>query len=312
MELFIKKLLYFTIPILVFIYPLDYITSFIFKQNNSFPGEYEVWNDIYSSNADCDIAIYGSSRAWVHINPQILKDSLGVSAYNFGIDGHNFWLQYLRHKEFIRFNKKPKTIIMAVDIFSLQKRETLYELNQFLPYMLWNSNIQEFTESYIGFDQFDYYLPMIRYFGQYNLLIRTLIKIQDQNKTKFRKNGYAAINRVWNDDLKRARKNRSSYKVKLDSASIVLFKKFIKECKNDSIELKFVYTPEYIEGQNFVSNRSTVLNLYKEIAKAYSIPFFDYSKDDICLDKNLFYNASHLNSNGSYLFSLELAKDLKN
>ncbi|MBE2208298.1 MAG: hypothetical protein IAE84_11975, partial [Saprospiraceae bacterium] len=82
--------------------------GYYLKQTKKAPGEFEVWNDIYNSNVNCDIAIYGSSRAWVHIDPKILSHILQLNVYNFGIDGHNFWLQYLRHIEFLKYNPKPK------------------------------------------------------------------------------------------------------------------------------------------------------------------------------------------------------------
>jgi hypothetical protein len=174
MKKFILKTLCFFLPAIILAYPLDFVMSYYLSQSKSYPGEYEVWNDIYNANANCDIAIYGSSRAWVHIDPEILSDSLVNKAYNFGMDGHNFWMQYLRYLEHVKYNKKPSTIILSVDMFSLQKRNDLFQLDQFLPYMLWNSNIQEYTSSYIGYNKFDYYLPLIRYSGKYKAL--TLIK----------------------------------------------------------------------------------------------------------------------------------------
>ena len=144
----------------------DYFISNNHKKNHKYPGEIEVWNDIYAGNINSEIAIYGSSRAWVHIDPSILEDSLNLKAYNFGIDGHNFWLQYLRHKEYLKYNNAPKIILLSVDVFSLQKRKDLYELNQFLPFMLWNKNIIKFTSSYNGFTYKDYYFPLLRYKGK--------------------------------------------------------------------------------------------------------------------------------------------------
>lgn len=312
MRTFLTKSIYFILPFLIIAYPLDYIMSYYLSQSNECQGEFEVWNDIYNSNANCDIAIYGSSRAWVHIDPKILSDSLKLEVYNFGIDGHNFWLQYLRHLEFLKHNKKPKAIILAVDIFSLQKRIDLYQIDQFLPYMLWNSNIKEYTSSYAGYNKFDYCLPIIRYLGKTNSL-KTIIKniYRDQSLDNFRKNGFLGMDREWNSDLEKAKTNKDSYKIKLDSSSISLFENFIKECKTNNIELIFVYTPEFVDGQKFVSNRNEIIDLYKNISNKYSIKFYDYSKDGICLNKKYFYNASHLNKSGAEIFSRNFANDLK-
>ena len=304
--------LYFFLPAILLAYPLDFVISYYLSQSNTYPGEYEVWNDIYNADANCDLAIYGSSRAWVHINPKILSDSQEGEVYNFGIDGHNFWLQYLRHLELLKYNEKPKTIILSVDIFSLQKRKDLYQLDQFLPYMLWNSNIQEYTNSYIGYKEFDYYVPLIRYFGKINSLKLAIKNIfNGQSNIRYRQNGYLGMDSEWNTDLEKAKKERKSYKINTDSNSIVLFEKFINECKANSIELILVYTPEHIDGQSFVENRNEIIQIYKDFSLKYSIEFLDYSDDSLCLNKNYFYNASHLNSEGANIFSKKLASDLK-
>jgi len=299
-------------PFLVLSYPIDYGISYLISQSNDCQGEFEVMNDIYNSRANCEVAIYGSSRAWVHINPAIISDSLNLSAYNFGIDGHNFWLQYLRNIELLKHNKKPKNIILSVDIFSLQKRVDLYNPDQFLPYMLWNSNIEKFTYSYIGYNKTDYYIPLIRYAGKTQAL-RTSIKIFITGipKNKYRKNGYLGMDRKWNTDFETTKAKQKSYKIKLDQKSVALFEVFIQECKKMNINLFLVYTPEYIEGQSFVSNRTEVMDIFKNLSKQYNLTFFDYSNDEICLDKNLFYNAIHLNKYGAEMFTKKLASDLK-
>jgi hypothetical protein len=312
MKKFIIKLLYFSLPPLIIAYTLDYAMSYYLSQSNTNPGEFEVWNDIYNSNANCDIAIYGSSRSWVHIDPKILSDSLNVKVYNFGIDGHNFWLQYLRHLEFLKHNDKPTTINLSVDIFSLQKTKNLYQLDQFLPYMLWNSNIQEYTSSYIGYDKFDYYVPLVRYSGKskaLKLIIKNITKGEANNR--YRRNGFLGMDKEWNADLFKAKAKKKSYEAKTDPSSIALFESFIEKCKINNIELILVYTPEFIDGQNFVSNRDDVLNIYKNFATKYSLKFYDYSNDSICLNKAYFYNATHLNKKGAEIFSKDFANKLK-
>lgn len=309
---FIQRIFYFSLPIIVIAYPLDCGLSYYLKQTNTHPAEYEVWNDIYNSRAECDIAIYGSSRSWVHIDPEIISDSLDVNVYNFGIDGHNFWLQYLRHLEFCKHNKKPSIIILSLDIFTLQKRKGLYELNQFLPYMLWNSNIRNYTDSYVGFNKIDYCVPLIRYLGKSNCLelIRDDI-INGQTNFRYRKKGFLGLNKKWNSDLDNAMREMKSYEAKLDDKSIKLFEEFILECKSNDIELIFVYTPEYIEGQKFTANRNDIIKLYNFYSKKYSIDFYDYSNDSLCYEKKYFYNTNHLNKSGARVFSKKLASKIK-
>ncbi len=312
MKNFLTNILFFFIPILIVIYPLDYAMSYFLKQTNTYPGEFEVWNDIYSSEANCDIAIYGSSRAWVHISPKILSDSLHKKVYNFGLDGHNFWLQYLRHLEFLKHNKKPETIILSVDIFSLEKEENLYQPDQFLPYMLWNSNFREYTSTYVGYDKMDYYIPLIRYskkFSTLKLIIRNITK--GKPSKRYREHGFLGMDREWSNDFDNAKAKMESYEIKTDLNTIALFERFIKECKDNDIELILVYTPEFIEGQKFTSNRDEVLQMYRDFSTKYSIKLYDYSADSISFNKTYFYNTGHLNKNGAELFSRDFAHKLK-
>lgn len=312
MKKFLLKIVYFFLPLVILSYPCDYGISYFLSESNQSPGEFEVWNDIYNSNANFDIAIYGSSRAWVHIDPKIISDSLNFTAYNFGIDGHNFRLQYLRHLELIKYNKKPKTIILGVDIFSLQKTTGLYNSDQFLPYMLWNSNIMDFTYSYIAYDEIDFYLPLVRYAGRSEALttsIKMVIKGAPDNH--YRNNGFLGMDKVWNTDFEEAKAIHTSYKIDIHQDSIELLETFINECRIMGIELILVYTPEYIEGQSFVSNRDEVIDIFENFSKQYNLAFYDYSNDSISWDKSLFYNVSHLNKTGAEIFTRKFASDLK-
>lgn len=300
------------LPILVLSYPIDYLISKELSKSNEFPGEFEVWNDIYSSNTNCELAIYGSSRAWVHIDPEVLEDTLAMPAYNFGMDGQNFWLQYMRHKEYLKYNSKPKAIVIAVDAFSLEKKAGLYNLNQFLPYMLWNKNMTQYTSSYEGFDYVDYYLPLIRYHGRKNVLTELVKDMNDENtKKKVRNKGFKGIDRPWSNELDQAREKLNSYQAHIDSASLELFDLFIQECISLNIQLIMVYPPEYIEGQKFIANKEEITMLFENFAKKYDIEYIDYSMDSLCFQKKWFYNSMHLNYQGANIFSMHLATDLK-
>ncbi|KFF04818.1 hypothetical protein [Flavobacterium reichenbachii] len=312
MRKFIIKIFYFFFPFIILSYPLDYAISYFLSKSNQTVGEFEVMDDIYNSKANCDIAIYGSSRAWVHIDPKIISDSLTRTAYNFGNDGHTFDLQYLRHLEFLKYNKKPATIILSVDIFSLQKVGGLYEADQYLPYMLWNDNYLKYTKSYNYYTNLEYYIPMIRYIGKIDVL-KTSIQylINGIPVNNYRHNGFLGMDRVWNTDFDKVKSKQKTYRVKLNKQHIQLLETFIKECKELEINLILVYTPEYKEGQDFVANRKEVIDVYNKFSKKYNLKFYDYSNDEICLDKTLFYNASHLNSKGAEMFTKKFASVLK-
>jgi len=312
MRKFIIQLLLFLTPIIFIAYFVDVFISKNLKKSNTYAeGEYSTWNDIIDGKINSDIVIYGSSRAWTQINPTMLSNELNLSTYNLGIDGHNFWLQHLRHSLLLENNTRPKLIIHSVDIFTLMKRKDLYDFEQFLPYMLWNNKIRAKTISYNGFDLIDYVIPLIRYSKCRDVKknVFSMFKIDKDKEVRIK--GYQGQDWKWNSDFDKAKKKMKNYDIKLDNASVLLFDKYLRECKDKKIEIVLVYTPEYIEGQKFVKNRDRIILLYRNFSKKYNIPFYDYSNDSMSIKKIYFYNAEHLNKKGSELFTQKLIDTLK-
>jgi len=311
MKKFIYRFIIFVLPFVLLAYPVDIFLSHNLKKTNEYAGEIEVWNDIYNGNINADILIYGSSRAWTHINPTIIGDSLKMSSYNLGIDGHAFELQYFRHKEYLKHNRNPKVIILSLDIFGLDKKTELFNKNQFLPFMLWNTDIYKYTSTFKGYNWFDYNLPLIRFLCNQKATIHSLISIFKTNNKKFRTKGFKGKKQIWDGKFEKAKKQLGSYKANIDKYSFNLFEQFIQECKTKNIKLILVYTPEYIEGQKFIANRAEVISIYDSLARKYNINFIDYSNDEICTQKQNFYNATHLNYKGADIFTSKLVNDIK-
>lgn len=312
MKKFVLKLVYLLAPLVLLSFPLDYLISKTLKEDHSFPGEFEVWNDIYRGTAHCDIAIYGSSRAWVQIDSEIIENATGKRVYNFGIDGHNFRLQYLRHLEYLKNNNKPDRILLNVDVFTLEQRKDLYQQEQFLPYMLWNMNIKKYTAHYRGFNKSDYYIPLLRYAGRNKLLekITSMNFSAEMNEPRYRSKGYRGFDKEWDIRVDSLLASGEKYTIDFLQESMELFEKFLKECVENEIVVTLVYAPEYIDGQHFVLNREVVMNYYRRMAHTYGLIFLDYSGDELSFEKDKFYNASHLNLSGSQIFSRKLSRDL--
>jgi hypothetical protein len=310
MKKLILRMMLFLMPIVLLSYGIDVFLSKNLKKSNHM--EAPVWRDIYAGKIDSKVVIYGSSRAWVQIDPSMIGSSLNTTVYNLGIDGHNFWLQYFRHKMLLKYNAKPKLIVYSVDAFTLQKREELYESNQFLPDMLWNNDIYNATKGYKGFNFLDYSVPLLRYYGMKDELVRAMeIAISPRNNYIERVRGYEGKDLKWNSNFKDAIAKIKSYKIVFHKESEALFEQFLQECAQKNIKIVFVYAPEYIEGQKFIENRAEVIDRYVNLSKKYDIPFYDYSQDSISFDKQYFYNALHLNRTGAELFTSKLIKQLK-
>ncbi len=312
MKKFIVQIIFFLLPIILLAYLIDICISANLKKSNIYAqGEFAVWNTILDGNAKTEIAIYGSSRAWVHFNSTVIEDSLKHPTYNFGIDGHTLWLEYLRHELLLKKDKAPKLIIHSIDISTLQKLKELYNSDQFLPYMLWNKDIKEYTEDYAGFDFFDYYVPLIRYYNKTNAIKTSFSMLVKQDNAVGRIKGYQSQDIQWNGDFDKAKLKMKSMKAHIDTSTLVLFDKYLNECKQRNILVILVWSPEYIEGQKFIPNRGVIVDIYKNLSTKYDIPFFDFSNDEISYQKKYFYNSEHMNRTGSVLFTNKLIDKIK-
>lgn len=308
---FYKVLLFTLIPILI-LYPIDIFLSYHLKKTSVFSGEYEVWNDIYNGKIDAEIEIIGSSRAFVHIDPEIMLDNLGLTSYNFGVDGHKFLSQNYRHTKFIKHNKKPKYILVSLDLLTLTNSKELFNMEQFLPYLLWNFELSRVYNENQAYSSFDYILPLVRYLKFSNSFTKKKVYSKILNPSnKLRKNGYKGQDYKWNQDFSKLKAKQNEFNVMLDTSMLNLFQQFIVTAKKEKIPLIFVYTPEYIEGQQFVKNRAEVINLYEELALKNNIYFLDYSKNEICYQQDKFYNTMHLNKTGAEIFTKMLSEDLR-
>lgn len=300
------------LPLIVLLYPADiFISKNLAKSGTAAFGETQVWDDVYTGKINSDVVVYGSSRAWVHVDPKLLADSLHTTTYNLGIDGHNFWLQYFRHKQLLKYNTKPKYILLSLDALSLLKTTEGYNAEQFLPFSLFNRDMATYTAGHEDFSMWDYYIPLKRYAGQYQSIGTALKNAVKPSPATTRYRGYMGQERTWTDDLANAKEKMDYFDAPVDPALWKLLQQFVAECKRDGIKLVFINTPEYIQGQKFIRNRKAVLQLFASYARRQNILFLDYSNSPLCYKREYFYNALHLNKTGSQLFTQQFILDLK-
>lgn len=299
----------FSIPLILISFLADFIiTNELQKSKDKY---YIVWSDLIFGRINSKVLIYGTSRARAHVNSKILEDSLHVSTYNLGIDGFTFNMEYCRHQLVIENNTKPLCIVQTLDYHTLGEVEDLYQYEQFYPYFD-NQIILKTIKQYNGFNWFDYHLPLVRYYGRTKeIFLAANILLRPSHNKGNRYKGFYNYNQSWTGEFEKTKESQGHLHQKISKKALMLFENYLTDMKRRNIKVIFVYTPEYIEGQEFISNRTEIMSIYKRISRKYQIPFLDYSSDSICLNKTYFYNAEHLNLKGSNLFSKKLASDLK-
>lgn len=274
---------------------------------------YGVMGDLFNRRVPkVDMAIMGSSRAWVMIDPKTLEDSLGGTVYNYGFDGFTFHLQHLIFRQLIRLNYQPKYIIQQLDIQSLDKRNALNNSEHFLG-VLHQPEVDEYVSQYKGFDYYDRFLPLLRWSGRTSTLTiiqKILSRTEAEQDGYDRYHGYWSNPDEWHPDADQEFKE-TPYNQKWDLPTKELFLDYIRECQSKNIQLIFVLPPIYHELQKVAKNQKTIFNYYQKLAQENHLIFLDYTEDTLSYSKKYFYNGGHLNTRGSQIFSQKLASDLK-
>ncbi|WP_400077989.1 hypothetical protein [Winogradskyella sp. R77965] len=311
MKKFILKVMFFFTSLFFVCVLADFWISNILANSESYAmGDSKIWNDIIESNIDADLLIYGSSRAWVHFDPEFIEGETSLKSYNFGVDGHAFATQNLRHNLFIKYNPKPKVILYSIDVGTFDRSKGLYNDEQFLPFFR-ETYINDFTKNYKNFSLSDYNIPLIRYVGRRKAINTFLKHIIDWPQQKIRKNGFASKDKTWNTDFDKAKVEKGSYYKSINKELVKRFDDFLIDAKENNIHVILMYAPEHILGQSFVNNRHEVLKVFDSISKKNQIPFFDYTSHSMNSDKDFFYNSSHLNTKGVEVFNTLYIGDLK-
>jgi hypothetical protein len=313
MKKFLFQCILFVIPFCIIPYGADVIISNTLKKSFSFAdGEYSTWNDIFDGKINSDVVIYGSSRAWRHVNPMMINHNWHTTTYNLGINGHPFVMQYFRHISLLKFNKKPKLIIQTLDSETFWKRPDLYNPDQVLPYMLHNEAMKQVILKFNGYTSIDFEVPLLRYYGKKEAFLQTIkILVSPSSNKLVRTYGYQGMDIQYSDELKKLKQKSQFFIAKTDSSVESLFDKFINETIENNIKIVLVYTPEYIEGQEFIKNRSDIIDKYERISQKFNIPFFNYSLDTMTLHRKYFTNSTHMNKFGSEIFTQKLINDLR-
>lgn len=307
----LKAALFFGVLTVVMIVADLWISKTLANSESYAMGDAKVWQDILEGEVNDDLLIYGSSRAWRHFDPEFIEAQTGLSAYNFGVDGHAFDIQYLRHELHLKHNKAPKVIIYSVDYNTLNMPIGLYNDEQFLPFFYVDTLFNIYTKKYKNFSIKDYKIPLLRYSGREKALTYFVKEVIDWPQSKMRSKGFGTHHGAWNSDYKKARSKKGSLYKKIHKENIRRFDAFLKLAHLKNISVILMYAPEHVLGQELISNREEIVKIFDSLAIKNKIPFFDYSKDSMNKNKSYFYNSLHLNAKGVQAFNRLYIEDLK-
>jgi hypothetical protein len=297
-RLFILKLVLVAVMVLI----LDrcigsVLRHFYFREGPGFDSQITYCIDSTHS----DIVILGSSRANHSYVPEILEEKLRYTCYNSGRDGIQVLYNYAVFKAITkRYN--PKMVIFDISPDELEYSAVEYErLSLLLPYYKTHQEMREIIDLRGPLEKIKH-LSSIYY---YNSLVFQIVR------------GNIGFGKDRGPDLKGYMPLYKKMKVNvvdtvrfndglIDRNKISALKDIISTCRNNKIELVFVYSPVWNIVPDSKSN-STLSKLSSENHIRYlnmsNIPTFANRPD-------YFADESHLNDEGARVFSALLTNQI--
>lgn len=248
-----------------------------------------------------DVIVLGSSRGAMNIIASQIEQETGQSVYNISFPGSDVTFHEFILKTLLKYNKKPKIIIFAVDEPAelLVSPSIIFRKDKLYPLVKYNYINEELINR--GDRNFTSWFMCLSRLNKTNLTL-------EQKPTKFDSILPCGSMPVNFEDPKFSK----SYKHKILPYSIakesivkkVAYQSILKQCEANNIQVVFAFSP------NFAAHSKAFENRIRNLALPNS-KFFIYDTTNLGYqNKSYFYDESHLNKRGATIFTSELSSFL--
>jgi hypothetical protein len=292
-----NKYIYFFVRCTVFILLFFIVDALIGTGLSHFYGAQKKGWDYrtkYSiENTTANLLLIGSSRVQQQYNPTYFEDRLHITCYNAGRDGETFLYQYALLQGVLN-RYQPKAILLECENNMFLLHPTSYErLSCLLPFYKNHQEMRPVLEKRSSFEKIKLFSQMYPYNSLlFKIAIGNLSKSDDEDIK-----GYVPLTGALQEAKRQVNFDK---KYVMDSLKIHLFTQLVQQCADKKIKLYLTCSPYFSEG--YGTDQS--LQLAKQIAQKYAVPFIDLSKGHPLLQlSNLYDDTAHVNSTGSKILS---------
>jgi hypothetical protein len=306
------RLLLFSVTSFVLLYGFSLLVDVGVRQSRD--EGFEKVNKLAGSHIDPDIIGFGSSVGEKSFNTPYISSALGMSAYNACLDGTNFW----QYKELIRYYNSyssKKSLVLFFEAFfvftrisaissveryaaHLNNKYVYGSLHNIDPGLVWKSRYVPLYKNTVV--DHTYYKASID--GWKSLLSH----VNDQDTMR----GFVPNYSGWFADEDAVLDNMKPFHLTIDTSILPEYIHVIEELQQKGKHVIIVLPPAY---KRFYTEKTDFRQLeatLDSVARVTGCTFIDFLRSAIGEDKRNFYNATHLNYNGSLLFSRQLADSL--
>jgi hypothetical protein len=276
-------------------------------------------------NDSIDCLVLGSSHAYRDINPAILYQDYGVTAYDLGSNEQYSWTSYEYLQVALR-TQKPKVVLL--DVFSFCRDidyATTYDQSTNRKTAIQNTYGLSGTDfvnaaqaSYAPEDFSDYFITINQEHNKYTSLNKgdflgepTLSDDTKEALGNYQSSlGFYAMPRTNKQEPTASELNYTDTSVTpITAKNQEYLIKIIDLCKQAGVQLDLVCTPNGRNGMD----QSGYLNYIAQLAGQYGVPFYNYNKDFSETGLNLktdYADDDHLNFSATAKFTRFLYSDI--
>jgi len=335
MKKFIGKITIFILLFKVFDILLASFFLWVRLPNLSLETDYGSLNRMYQGLINADIVALGSSKIYLSINPEVLQQTTGKTAWNLGMDGSKFEQHYFTLEEYLLHNTHPQAVIFEANLETLDPAFLRFKTGLFYPYRNYSSHTMKlFSPNWEG--QIGYWI------------ISSAIYKQEIPQTI--NNSGQILDRIANGDFFHKNPSFSDVTLKFDAGDYLLingaqlkkgqvpgqlpmilpfdepqrhfdfsdidqrresFEKLSQLAEEKGFVLVLLMSP-YLAGEVEEGQRRLAVDFYTALSEKYPNTYFlDFSMaEPFAHDTTLWWNAGHLNISGANLLSDKLGEEL--
>lgn len=267
-------------------------------------------------NPNAKILILGDSHTTNGIDPKVLNKAINFSDY-----GESYIQDYYKLKYALNKNNSIKTVILPVDLHSLNNHRN----NDILFIGYWDKYIDfiklgKFRRKFIQYMIYKYIdIDLFDFRGEYFSLLKALKK-KGSNRRHSYINQFKGVTDKYfhhNRDKKGERRALHHFlgNMWIDNEMISFFKKILDLCLERKLSLVLIKMPVSIQYYGYAGRMVPIKKYYgkvKNLINGYSnVHLLDYH--DIFFNKERwkFYDSEHLNADGAKIFTSILKEDLE-
>ncbi len=300
------KFLSKTLVFLILLISVDFVIGSILKKFYFKQASGWLYRTTFSlETTKADLLIFGASRANHHYHPAVYNQQLGISTYNTGRDGNGIFYHYAILQGVLK-RYTPKVAILDISRGEFMKSRISYErLSSLLPYYETHPELRSIIALRGPYER----LKLASAIYPFNSLVFQIVAGNSSyNKTRANRNdenGYVPLFKTWEGNIAY---DSSFQHYEIDSAKLLYFRKFVKDCKDAGVKLYVFVSPCYVKFKG----EDQSLYLAKQIALRNNIPYNDFSEDPVFFtDPSIYADESHLNDSGARLYSNMVIRRMK-